>query len=129
SELQEEWRWYDPAGRLATVTDAMGRETNYYYTDNGLLAGIIVAPTDWSQSFATEWYSYDGAGNKTEEWSNNGETDTTYSVDAASRLTQQVTDPSGLNRTTAIAYTPDDQQASVTQSGAGGASRTASYTY
>ena len=37
--LVEESRAYDPAGRLACVTDAMGRGTDYYYTDNGLLAG------------------------------------------------------------------------------------------
>ena len=37
--LVEESRAYDPAGRLAWVTDAMGRGTDYYYTDNGLLAG------------------------------------------------------------------------------------------
>jgi YD repeat-containing protein len=72
--LVEESRAYDQAGRLATVTDAMGRLTNYYYTDNNLLAGIVVAPSDWSQNFTTEWYSYDGAGNRIEEWSNNGST-------------------------------------------------------
>ena len=36
--LEEEARAYDPAGRLAWVSDAMGRGTEYYYTDNGLLA-------------------------------------------------------------------------------------------
>ncbi len=131
ANLVEEARTYDPAGRLATVTDAMGRATHYSYTDNDLLAGIDVTPgpTDWSQDFTTEWYSYDGAGNKTEEWSNNGETDTTYSVDAADRETGEVLDPSGLDRTTAIAYTPDDKPSSVTQSGSGSATRTTSYTY
>ena len=131
ANLVQEARSYDPAGRLAVVTDAMGRATHYTYTDNNLLAGIDVTPgpTDWSHDFTTEWYSYDGTGNKTEEWSNNGQTDTTYAVDAASRVTQQVTDPSGLDRTTTVAYTPDDQQSSVTQTGAGGATRTTSSTY
>src|SRR6185437_6411442 len=59
----------------------------------------------------------------------NGETYTTTAYDAAGRVTQQVTDPSGLARSTSVTYTPDDQQASVTQSGAGGASQTTSYTY
>jgi YD repeat-containing protein len=129
--LVEESRAYDPAGRLATVSDALDRATNYYYTDNGLLAGIVVtpSPTDWSQNFTTESNSYDGAGNLTERWTNNGATDTTYAVDAADRVTQQVTDPSGLDRTTSVSYTPDDQQASVTDSGPGGATQTTSYTY
>ena len=130
SDLTVETRTYDPAGRLTTVTDATKqRLTNYYYTDNGLLAGTVVAPADWSQDFTTEWYSYDGAGNKTEEWSNNGETDTTYQVDPAGRVTQQVTDPSGLDRTTSITYTPDDKQPGVTDSGPDGVSQATSYTY
>jgi YD repeat-containing protein len=128
--LAKESRAYDPAGRLATVTDAMGRLTNYYYTDNGLLAGIVVASSSaWAQSFTTEWNAYDGAGNLAERWTNNGATDTTYAVDAANRVTQQVTDPSGLDRTTSVSYTPDDQQASVADSGPGGATQTTSYSY
>ena len=35
----------------------------------------------------------------------------------------------GLDRTTSISYTPDDQQASVTQSGPSGATQSTSYTY
>ncbi len=139
--LVEESRSYDNAGRLATVTDAManpanpanlndpGNVTNYYYTDNGLLAGVVKSTYGWSANFTSEWYSYDAAGNLIEQWADNGETDTTYTVDAADRMTQEVTDPSGLDRTTAITYTPDDKQASVTQAGAGGASQTTSYTY
>ena len=127
--LVEESRAYDPAGRLAYVTDAMGRITDYQYTDNGLLAGVQENSSDWSQSFMSDWYSYDGAGNLIEQMSNNGETDTTYTVDAADRVTQQVTDPSGLDRTTTIGYTPDDQRSSVTDSGPDGVSQTTSYTY
>ena len=48
--LVEESRAYDPAGRLAYVTDAMGRITDYQYTDNGLLAGVQESSPDWSQS-------------------------------------------------------------------------------
>lgn len=128
--LVQESRSYDPAGRLAIVTDAMGRHTNYYYTDNGLLAGVEHFSADWSQGFYTEWNSYDGAGNLTEQWTNNNwYTDTRYTVDAAGRVTQQVTDPSGLDRTVTTSYTPDDQRASVTDSGPDGVSQTTSYTY
>ena len=127
--LEEEARAYDPAGRLAWVSDAMGRGTEYYYTDNGLLAGETEFSPDGSQWFKPEVNSYDGAGNLIEQLTNNGETATTYTVDAASRVTQQVTDPSGLDRTTTISYTPDDQQASVTESGPSGATQSTSYGY
>ena len=45
----------------------------------------------------------------------------------AGRVTQEVTDPSGLARTTSVTYTPDDHKASVTQSGTGSA--TSQYVY
>src|SRR6202023_2505534 len=50
--LVEESRQYDPAGRLAYVTDAMGHITAYNYTDNGLVSQETVAPStsDWSQN-------------------------------------------------------------------------------
>jgi RHS repeat-associated protein len=127
--LVEESRSYDPAGRLAGVTDAMGRITLYYYTDNGLLAGVQEFSPDWSKMFTSQWNSYDGAGNLVERWTNSGLTDTTYTVDADGRTTQQATDPNGLDRTTTTTYTPDDQQASVTQSGPDGVSQATSYTY
>jgi RHS Repeat len=44
-------------------------------------------------------------------------------------VTQQVVDPSGVDRTTSVSYTPDDKQASVTQSGPDGTSQQTSYTY
>jgi RHS repeat-associated protein len=127
--LLEESRAYDPAGRLATVTDSMGRMTAYSYTDNGLVSGVQDATSDWSQYSMAEWYSYDGAGNVTEEWTNDSDTATTYTVDADDLVTQEVTDPSGLDRTSTISYTPDEQQSSVTDSGPDGVSQTTSYTY
>ena len=127
--LVEDSRAYDPAGRLSWVSDAMGRGAEYYYTDNGLLAGETEFSPDGSQWFKPEVNSYDGAGNLIERWTNNQQTDTTYTVDAASRVTQQVTDPNGLDRTTTTSYTPDDQQSSVTDSGPDGVSQTTSSTY
>ena len=41
TNLVESTRAYDPAGRLASITDAMGRITSYTYTDNGLIATVI----------------------------------------------------------------------------------------
>ena len=127
--LVEESRAYDQAGRLAQVTDAMGRQTEYQYLDNGWLAQEIVNTPGWSNWFVTDYWGYDGAGNVDEEWTNNGETYTTTAYDAAGRATQVVTDPNGLDRTESVTYTPDDQQASVTDSGPDGVSQATSYTY
>ncbi|HEY7811741.1 MAG TPA: LamG-like jellyroll fold domain-containing protein, partial [Nakamurella sp.] len=129
ASLTEESRWYDPAGRQAGVTDALGQDTDFWYTDNGLLAGVQEFTASGSKTYTSEWNSYDGAGNLIERWTNNWVTDTTYTVDAASRTTAQVTDPDGLNRSTTVTYTPDDQRASVTQTGPDGASQATSYTY
>jgi RHS repeat-associated protein len=125
--LPEESRSYDPAGRLASVTDSMGRVTNYAYTDNGLLASIT--ESTGTQTFTEESDTFDAAGNLIKKVTDNGATTTNYTVDAADRTTQQVLDPSGLNRTTTISYTPDDQQSSVTESGPSGATQATSYTY
>jgi RHS repeat-associated protein len=127
--LAEESRSYDPAGRLASVTDSMGRVTAYGYTDNGLLATVTDENSGGTQTFTEESDTYDAAGNLVQKITNNGDTTTNYTVDAASRVTSEVLDPSGLDRTTSISYTPDDQQASVTQSGSGGATQSTSYTY
>jgi large repetitive protein len=79
--------------------------------------------------FKPEVNFYDGAGNLIAQLTNDEETDTTYAVDADGRVTQQVTDPNGLDRTTTISYTPDDQQSSVTDSGPDGVSQSTSYSY
>ncbi len=110
--LVEESRSYDPAGRLASVTDAMGRVTAYGYTDNGLLATVTNESADGTQTFTEESDTYDAAGNLTQKVTGNGYTTTSYTLDAADRVTSQTLDPSGLNRTTTISYTPDDQVAS-----------------
>ena len=129
ASLPEESRSYDPAGRLASVTDSMGRVTSYAYTDNGLLASTTETSSTGTQTFTEESDTYDAAGNLVKKVTDNGATTTNYTVDAADRTTQQVLDPSGLDRTTSISYTPDDEQASVTESGPSGATQATSYTY
>ena len=71
----------------------MGNVTGYSYTDNGLVSAISIGDPTQTTWFSTDWYSYDGAGNMTEHWTNNGATYTTYTVDAADRVTQQVQTP------------------------------------
>ena len=115
---------YDPAGRLASVTDAMGFVTSYTYTDDGLLGAVTRTDPAHGTSFVNETDTYDAAGNLVTRVSNNGFTTTTFTVDAASRTTLAVLDPTGVNRSTTYVYSPDDRVTKQTVTGAGGASTT-----
>ena len=79
--LIEDSRAYDPAGRLASVTDAMGRVTSYAYTDDGLTA-TITRSGPGGGSYVQEADTYDPAGNLITKVTNNGATTTNYAVDA-----------------------------------------------
>ena len=58
--LVESSRAYDPAGRLASMTDAMGFTTSYTYTGNGLLATQTRANPQAGTSFTQESDTYNG---------------------------------------------------------------------
>jgi large repetitive protein len=125
ADLVRESRAYDPAGRLASVTDSMGWVTSYTYTDNGLTATITRSdPAHPGTSFVLESDSYDAASNPTSKVANNGVTTTDATVDAANRTTQSVVDPTGVNRTTTYAYSPDDAVLSTRVSATSGATTT-----
>ncbi|HVB44807.1 MAG TPA: LamG-like jellyroll fold domain-containing protein [Streptosporangiaceae bacterium] len=108
TNLVEQSRAYDPDGRLASVTDSMGRQTSYTYTDNGLLATVTRSNPATGQSFTQQSDYYDAAGNLVRRVTNNGTSTTTYTVDAADRIASSTIDPSGLDRTTTYTYSPDD---------------------
>jgi RHS repeat-associated protein len=110
-------RAYDPSGRLATVTDSMGRLTRYTYTDNGLLS--TVSRSLGSATYLNEINAYDAAGNLTSKLTNNATTITTYQVDAAGRTTAETADPGGLARTATYSYDPDDAVTLTKVTGAG----------
>ena len=137
ADLIEEARAYDPAGRLASVTDAMSYSTLYTYTDNGLTATVTRcsvmnltngAPTCTGGSFVQQSNSYDAAGNQVKQVTNNGTTETDYTYDAAGRQTTTTLDPAGLNRTTRKTFTADDFIASQTTGDPSG-SATTDYSY
>lgn len=111
---------YDPAGRLASTTDAMGATTAYTYFDDGLPATTTarqVTQGDGSRhDILLESNTYDPAGNLTKQVTGGGMTTQTYTVDALGRTTTSVLDPGGLNRTSTFTYDGDDRVKQATQS-------------
>lgn len=116
ADVVESARAYDPAGRLASITDAMGRRTMYTYTDDGLLTKAVRLPPGQasSPSFVLQQNAFDAAGNIVSQTTNNGTTTTTFTLDAAGRTVSATLDPAGLDRTTTYTYTADDAVASTT---------------
>ncbi|MFE7958248.1 LamG-like jellyroll fold domain-containing protein [Streptomyces sp. NPDC057413] len=126
-------RAYDPAGRLASVTNSMGFTTSYTYTDNGLPATITrtdaVTDPAHPKSFVDQVNTYDAADNLIKQVSDDGAATTTFAVDAASRTTTTTLDPTGLNRSDTVSYDPDDHVVTSTHTGASGTPETTSYSY
>lgn len=100
---------YDPGGRLAAQTDAMGRKTSYtYYTDN-LLSQVIgddvkLNGSATAKDVILEANTYDAAGHVIKKVTGGGLTTTDYVYDAASRLTSTTLDTAKLARKTAYVY-------------------------
>ncbi|GAA0811418.1 LamG-like jellyroll fold domain-containing protein [Spirilliplanes yamanashiensis] len=104
-------RSYDPAGRLASETDAMGWTTSHTYTDDGLQAKTT--RTDGEKTVVLAENFYDAAGNVTKAITNQGATATEYTYDAANRQTSSRTDPTGVDRLTELTYDADDNVVST----------------
>ncbi|MEU9296745.1 LamG-like jellyroll fold domain-containing protein [Streptomyces sp. NPDC048266] len=113
--LVQESRAYDPAGRLASITDAMGWVTAYTYTDDGLSATVVRKDPQAGKSFTEQANTYDAAGNLIEQITDDGQTRTTFTVDASDRTTSSVLDPNGLARSTKVSYDPDDNVVTETE--------------
>ena len=127
--VTESSRAYDPAGRLASITDAMGNKTSYTYTDDGLQATVTKTDSNGANPYVLQSNTYDAAGNLTQQVTNNGATTTAMTVDAASRTTSTTQDPTSLDRVSRVSYTPDDLVASETDTDASGYDRTTTNTY
>ena len=126
---------YDPGGRLASVTDSMGRTTSYtYYLDN-LLATVAATGARLNGSstpadVGLHAYTYDGAGNLTQDAANGGLSTTNQTWDAGNHLTSTTLDPAGLNRATTYTYDADSDVTSTVLAGTGSAgSRETDYTW
>lgn len=127
--VTEQSRAYDPAGRLASVTDAMGNTTAYTYTDDGLVATTTRTDAQGKNPYVLSADSYDAAGNMVKEVDDNGAHTTTYQVDAADRTTLTTDDPTGVDRQSRMSYTPDDLVSTEQDTDSSGYDRTTGYTY
>ncbi|MCX5526627.1 DNRLRE domain-containing protein [Streptomyces bobili] len=110
---------YDPAGRLASTTDAMGATTAYTYYNDGLAAATTakqVTQGDGSRhDIVLEANTYDPAGNLTKQVTGGGSATQTFTVDALGRTLTSVFDPAGLNRTATYVYDADNRVKEQTQ--------------
>ncbi|MDH2387249.1 DNRLRE domain-containing protein [Streptomyces sp. HNM0663] len=111
---------YDPAGRLASTTDAMGATTAFTYFDDGLPATTtarhVTQVDGTAHDIVLESNAYDPAGNLVKQVTGGGRTTVTHAVDALGRTTRTVLDPDGLDRITTYAYDRDDRITRQTQS-------------
>ncbi|MFI9271692.1 LamG-like jellyroll fold domain-containing protein [Kitasatospora sp. NPDC052896] len=126
---------YDPAGRLASDTDAMGRTNSYTYYDDDQTRTEQRSDGTATNTIQLHAFSYDGAGDRLSDLAD-GETLTNYTVDAAHRVTNEATKV-GLDtnsqpiwRTTATSYDADDHETSVVRTDSTGAvTAQTDYTY
>ncbi|MFI6463124.1 LamG-like jellyroll fold domain-containing protein [Streptomyces sp. NPDC050538] len=124
---------YDPAGRLASTTDAMGATTAYTYFDDGLAATITtkqVTQADGTKhDIVQEADTYDPAGHLTKQVTGGGTVTQTFTVDALGRTQTSVLDPGGLARTTDYTYDGDDRVKQQSQTVSGSKKLTTSAEY
>ncbi|MEU8621491.1 LamG-like jellyroll fold domain-containing protein [Streptomyces sp. NPDC048623] len=110
---------YDPAGRLASTTDALGATTSFSYFDDDLLAtttALQVEQADGThRDIPQEINTYDGANYLIKQVTNGGTLTETFTVDATGRITRSVLDPSGLNRSMDYVYDKDDRLTDTTR--------------
>ncbi|WP_051467498.1 DNRLRE domain-containing protein [Pseudofrankia saprophytica] len=121
-----ESRAYDPAGRLAAVTDTLGRTTELVYFHDGLLHQKILkgyhnpdftigelSDTD-TRDITLEVHYYDGTGHETDTGTANWQrwTKTYYNPDGLPNRVAQ--DEGGVNRWTSYGYDANGNLAATT---------------
>jgi YD repeat-containing protein len=116
TRMVTESRSYDPAGQLASVVDAMGRETAYTYYWTGLVESTkhIRRNTDGSiaSTVLLDQRLYDYAGNLVRDTQAGGVVHD-YVYDNLGSLVQEVLDPTGLARSTFYTRRGDGQPSTV----------------
>lgn len=123
---------YDPAGRPAATTDAMGSTTEYTYFDDGLPAAVTAKQVSQANGtkhdIVMESNAYDPAGHLIRTVGG-GRTTVENTVDALGRVTRSVLDPGGLARVSTFGYDRDDRLTRQTQVVSAGRERTATTEY
>jgi RHS repeat-associated protein len=124
----EQSRAYDPAGRLASVTDTRGATTAYtYYGDNRPAASYVVCPSCSGGREHVRTNSYDAAGDPVTQTAPGGTAVTTL-YNADKQPTSQTVDPAGVDRTATASYDADGNIVAGSLSG-GGVTQTEQKTY
>ncbi|MGW9198545.1 RHS repeat-associated core domain-containing protein [Micromonospora chersina] len=127
-------RAYDPAGRLASAIDAMGRETAYTYYGDNLPATTSRVRRDANGDITSETQlnklDYNAAGQPNLQIAMGGTSSTTV-YDKAGYIKEEHLDPTGLDRAVAYSRNLDGTIATLTRTGAASPGRTesTSYTY
>jgi RHS repeat-associated protein len=121
-------RAYDPAGRLASVTDVRGTTTAFtYYGNNKLASGYVVCSSCSGGQEQARTYGYDAAGNPLTQTAPGGlVVNTVY--DADNKITSQAVDPSGVNRVATASYDANGNITAESLTG-GGVTQTETATY
>ncbi|RVX44434.1 RHS repeat-associated protein [Nonomuraea polychroma] len=124
ADVVMESKAYDPAGRLASTTDAMGRTTAYtYYTDNlpfeAIAKGAKLNGSTTGRDVVLDSRVYDAAGQLTRQTASGGTLRIDAVYDAAGRISSRVVDPDVLARKSAFAYDANGNVIRATQTGAG----------
>lgn len=121
---------YDPAGRLAISTDAMGRTQTYSYWGDNLPATVTAKNYNGSRDLLLDQRTYDAAGNLSQEIGAGGVT-TTSNYDPAGYVASTTFDPATLKRTTSYQRDLAGNPTTVSATGAADPTRTevTAYTY
>jgi YD repeat-containing protein len=125
--LVQESRAYDPAGRLASVTNVLGTTTYYTYYGNNQLASSYVEVSGSTVEQQVTTYGYDAAGNQVSE-NAPGALVIDSAYNAASQPVFQTQDPSGADLITTASYDPDGNVIAGTLA-QGGSTQTVTATY
>ncbi|WP_328953430.1 LamG-like jellyroll fold domain-containing protein [Kitasatospora purpeofusca] len=116
-------RAYDPAGRQAGVTDAMGRTTRYQYYDDDRLARVSATgvhnPDGSTREVELRRLDYDGAGQPTRTVTGGGANSSSVSYDAAGRVAS-VTVKGSPDQVTKARYDADGNPLTVTRTDTAG---------
>ena len=127
--LVETSRAYDPAGRLASVTNVLGTTTSYtYYDNNPLHPPTSSSPAALTPPQHVTTYGYDAAGNQVTETDPGGLV-TSSVYNPASQPVSKTQDPSGTNLITTASYDANGNVVTQHARSQGGSTRTTTATY